>query len=72
MEVKPKGTGKDGRWACISCGYSCAHNMDKDNHCLANRRRGTRKQPGGPEALGEQARHVLAWLSLDSGEFEAP
>lgn len=70
--VQHRGEMKAGRWFCISCAVGLAHNAEKDSHCNESRRRGTRTQPGGPEASGEQAKHVLAWLSVDSGNFEVP
>jgi hypothetical protein len=71
--IQPKAKGDAGAWACIRCQHLCAHNLEKDSHVSERVRKGTDKQPGGPKAeKGTQARHVLAWLSHTTGNFEVP
>lgn len=69
--VHEKFPGKDGRWLCISCGYVCEHQLDRDLHC---QRQG---MPKGERRLkielGDSAvRHVLAWWNFSTGHVEVP
>jgi len=70
--VKAKTEGDKGLWVCISCCEELANNMQKDFHCNGKRKRGTKSAPGGKEGSGPEARHVLAWLSFASGNYEVP
>lgn len=68
LTIQPKSTTDTGRWHCISCDYRCLDNVDKIVHCGTARRGKTNIV----EELGTPAKHVLAWYSADSGEYEEP
>jgi hypothetical protein len=70
QKVEPKGEGDEGEWTCIGCGEGFPHNMAKDAHCQGPRKPGCDNQPGGKEAPGKRAHHVLAWWSGKG--FEVP
>jgi hypothetical protein len=72
ITVAPKEDGDRGRWFCISCVETLANNMAKDHHCMGPRKRGSASAPGGKDGSGARARHVLAWFSYASQEFEVP
>lgn len=65
---KPENASNNGRWHCISCDHRCYNNIDKDDHCRTVRR-GTTKLV---EELGTPAKHVLAWYSAETGDYEEP
>jgi hypothetical protein len=70
--VAGKTEGNNGSWVCISCGLRLDNNLHKDIHCGRPRPRNSEQKPGGKNASGERARHVLAWFSNISGLFEVP
>lgn len=70
-EVHEKFPGKDGRWLCISCGYVCEHQLDRDLHCKTQGL--ARKQRRIVNELGDASvRHVLAWWNFSTGHVEVP
>lgn len=71
-KVAPKSPGNRGRWYCITCEAALDHNMAKDIHCGRKRPRGSALKPGGSKAPGQPARHVLGWLSFETGKVEVP
>lgn len=71
VEVMPKSKGDPtkGQWICLSCCMPLENNSQKDAHCAE---RAPRKSAlVGSDAL-PQAKHVLAWRSLESGKVEEP
>ena len=68
IQPKPESATNNGAWHCISCDQRLRNNLEKDFHCHTTRRGNNRLV----EELGVPAKHVLAWYSAESGEYEVP
>lgn len=70
--VMAKAHGRAGMWICISCGEALPSFPRDKSHC-DQPRQGADDAPGGRKApLGKRARHVLAWYSAETDNYEVP
>lgn len=72
LTVQPTSPGDEGYWVCLTCEEAFANNLQKEFHCALPRPRRSALRPGGAQATGERARHVLAWFSYATNQVEAP